>query len=51
MSGSLHVWSVELDRANILALAKTLSKDLAGTGMTDEYVQNMEKNLSTVSFS
>jgi len=31
MSGSLHIWSVDLDRTNIVALAKKLSLDLAGT--------------------
>lgn len=51
MSGSLHFWSVDLDRNNIVALAKKLSLDLAGTGMTDEYVKALEKNLASVSFS
>lgn len=51
MSGSLHMWSIDLDRANILALAKKLSNDLAGTGMTDEYAKNIETNLASLSFS
>ena len=51
ISGSLHFWSVDLDRNNIVALAKKLSLDLAGTGMTDEYVKALEKNLASVSFS
>ncbi len=51
MSGSLHFWTVELDRANILALSKQLTIDLVGTGMTDENIKNLEKNLKSVSFS
>lgn len=51
MSGSLHFWSVDLDRNNIVALTKKLSLDLAGTGMTDEYVKSFEKNLDSISFS
>ena len=31
MSGSLHVWAVELDRSNIVAMTKKLSQDLSGT--------------------
>ncbi len=51
MSGSLQYWSVELDRAQILALSKQLSLDLAGTGMTDEYTRTLESNLATISFT
>lgn len=51
MSGSLHIWSVDLDRTNIVALAKKLSLDLAGTWLTDEYTKTLEKNLASVSFS
>ncbi len=51
MSGSLHYWSVELDRAHILALSKQLTVDLAGTGMTDADATTLTKNLETVSFS
>jgi hypothetical protein len=51
MSGSLHYWSVDLDRSQIAALAKQLSLDLAGTGMTTENMTTLESNLSTVSFS
>ena len=51
MSGSIHMWSVELDRTNILELAKRLSLDLAGTGMTTENADAIQKNLDTISFS
>ena len=51
MSGSLHYWSVELDRNQVLTLAKQLSLDLAGTGMTDESARALESNLATLSFS
>lgn len=51
MSGSLHSWSVELDRTQILSLAKQLSLDLTGTGMTPEYTHTLESSLAMVSFS
>ncbi len=51
MSGSLHFWSVELDRAHILALSKQLTMDLAGTGMTDADSATLAKNIDTASFS
>ena len=51
MSGSLHFWSVELDRAHILALSKQLTADLAGTGMTDADATALAKNLESLSFS
>ncbi|MBC7498403.1 hypothetical protein H7170_02055 [Candidatus Gracilibacteria bacterium] len=51
MSGSLHYWSVDLDRTQISALAKQLSLDLVGTGMTLENIKTLESNLSTLSFS
>lgn len=51
MSGSLHMFSIEIDRANILALTKKLSLDLAGTGITDEYAKTVETNLAALSFS
>ncbi len=51
MSGSLHYWSVELDRTQVLALAKQVTADLAGTGMTDTESTDLAKNLKTVSFS
>ncbi len=51
MSGSLHMWRVELDRAHILSLAKTLSEDLTGTGMTDEYAKTLKTKLEGLSFS
>lgn len=50
MSGSLHYWSVELDRAHILSLSKQLTMDLSGTGMTDADAADLAKNLDTVSF-
>ena len=51
MSGSLHYWSVELDRPQIVSLIKQLSLDLSGTGMTDTDVQTLESNLATMAFS
>jgi hypothetical protein len=51
MSGSLHIWSVELHKSNILALSKQLTLDLAGTGMTDAESAELAKNLEAVSFS
>ncbi len=51
MSGSLHYWSVELDRPQIVSLIKQLSLDLAGTGMIDTDVQTLESNLATMAFS
>jgi hypothetical protein len=51
MSGSLHFWSVELDRAHILALSKQLTVDLTGTGMIDTDAADLAKNLETASFS
>lgn len=51
MSGSLHYWSVELDRPQVVSLMKKLSLDFAGTGMTAENVQELEKSLAQVSFS
>ena len=51
MSGSLHYWSVELDRASILSLSKQLTVDLAGTGMTDADSATLAKNLESASFS
>jgi hypothetical protein len=51
MSGSLHMFSIEIDRANILALTKKLSLDLAGTGITDDYAKTVETNLTELSFS
>ncbi len=51
MSGSIHTWLIELDRANILALSKKLAQDLSGTGMSDEYAKNLESNLAALSFS
>lgn len=51
MSGSLHYWSVEIDRGNITSLVKKLSLDLAGTGMTTENIKNLEESLALVSFS
>jgi hypothetical protein len=51
MSGSLHMWNIEIDRTNILALTRKLSNDLTGTGLTDEYAKNIETNLVSLSFS
>ena len=51
MSGSLHYWSVELDRTQILALSKQLTMDLAGTGMTDTDSAELSKSLEAVSFA
>jgi hypothetical protein len=51
MSWSLHVWAVELDRANMIALAKKLTQDLAGTWMTDDNIKELETNFSLLSFS
>jgi hypothetical protein len=51
MSGALHFWSVELDRSNIVNLAKQLTKDLAGTGITDENIKAMTTSLESISFS
>ncbi len=51
MSGSMHYWAVEIDNKNIVSLAKKLSLDLAGTGMTNENVSELEKSLSLLSFS
>lgn len=51
MSGSLHFWSVELDRTNIIKLAQQLTKDLAGTGITDETLKSMSSALESVAFS
>ncbi len=51
MSGSVHYWSVDLDRSQISALAKQLSLDLAGTGMTTENIATLDRNLATLSFS
>ena len=51
MSGSLHYWSVELDRTQILALTQKLTLDLSGTGMTEQASTELKKNLETLSFS
>lgn len=51
MSGSLHMWAIELNRGNVVELAKRLSLDLAGTGMTQESIDMMSKNLEALSFS
>jgi hypothetical protein len=51
MSGSLHMWTVDLDRSGILALSKQVTLDLAGTGMTDTETQTLSKNLESLSFS
>lgn len=51
MSGSLHVWTVEIDRENIVSLSKQITRDLAGTGITDSDIVNLQKNLESLSFS
>lgn len=51
MSGSLHVWAVELDRSNIVAMTKKLSQDLSGTWMTEANIKDLEDNLASLSFS
>lgn len=51
MSGALHLYAVDLDRANIVTLSKKLTLDLSGTGLTDERVKELEANLKSVSFS
>ncbi len=51
MSGSLHFWSVDLDRANIVALSRKLAIDLTGTGIADADIATLTTNLDAISFS
>lgn len=51
MSGALHMWSIDMNRTNMVELAKKLSLDLAGTGMTAETISNLEKSLNTITFT
>jgi hypothetical protein len=51
MSGSLHQWSVELDRDQIYALVSQVTTDLSGTGLTAEYSTDLRSRLAQVSFS
>jgi hypothetical protein len=51
MSGSLHVWSVELDRAHMISLARDLYSDISGTGMTASGVIDLQRAIDTMSWS
>jgi hypothetical protein len=51
MSGSLHRWSVELDRDQIYALVSQVTTDLSGTGLTAEYSTDLRSRLAQTSFS
>lgn len=51
MSGALHMWSIDMNRTNMVELAKKLSLDLAGTGMTTEAISSLEKSLSAITFT
>lgn len=51
MSGSLHLWSVELDRDQIYALVSRVTTDLSGTGLTAEYSDDLRSRLAQASFS
>jgi hypothetical protein len=51
MSGSLHLWSVGLDRDQIYALVSRVTTDLSGTGLTVEYSDDLRSRLAQASFS
>lgn len=49
--GTLHTWSIDMDRDRVVALADTLATDLAGTGMTDNDKKNLRGILDGFVFS
>jgi hypothetical protein len=51
MSGSLHQWTVELDRDQIYALISQVTTDLSGTGLTTEYSDDLRSRLALSTFS
>lgn len=51
MSGSMHYWTVEIHRENIVSLLKKVTLDLSGSGLTNENVADLEKSLGLLSFS
>lgn len=48
MSGSVHMWSVELDREKLMALIEKVSLDLSGEAMTDTDKESMKQDLSSL---
>lgn len=51
MSGALHIWSVDINRDNILALTKKMIQDYTGTGLTETDAKNIQESLAAMSFS
>lgn len=51
MSGSLHVFAVDLDRNAVLGLAANLTQDLTGSGMSESQKQTIQNGLEGLSFS
>lgn len=51
MSGALHMFQVELDRKNTLALAEKLARDLTQSGMTDVGRENFKNSLDAMNLS
>jgi hypothetical protein len=48
MSGSLHVYSVELDREQVIALVDTITTDLTGSGLTGEERSDFQRDLASI---
>ncbi len=51
MSGSLHAFAVDLDRASIVALMKKATLDISGSGMTQEAEADLKESLDILTFS
>ena len=51
MSGALHMFQVELDRKNTLALAEKLARDLTQSGMTDVGRENFKNSLDAMNLA
>lgn len=48
MSGALHVYSVELDREQVIALVDTISTDLTSSGLTTEDKGELRTELANI---
>lgn len=51
MSGSMHVFAVDVDRVAILSLMKEVTEDLAGTGISADDQAEIESTLASLIFS
>jgi hypothetical protein len=50
-SGSLRIWSIDMDRDRVVELADALSRDLSGSGLLDDEKKGIHSFLSTLAFS